>query len=75
MKTKWMEGKSAGCWRKEKNTEKNEREKYYQRDSATVEVERLRAKERWMNVEMSERDKKEGKELKDPDTTGSVRGV
>jgi hypothetical protein len=52
-----------------------EREKYYQRNGYASEVERLRAKERWMNVEMSERDKKEGKDLKDPDTTGSVRGV
>jgi hypothetical protein len=42
-------------------------------------VERLRAKERWMNVEQSERDKtqrskKEGKKSKNPDTTGSIRG-
>jgi hypothetical protein len=43
------------------------------------EVERLRAKGRWMNVELSERDKeeskKEGKEPKNPDTTGSMKGV
>jgi hypothetical protein len=37
------------CW----NTEKKEREKYYQRK----EVERLRAKGRWINVDLSERDK------------------
>jgi hypothetical protein len=43
--------------RKQKNTEK-EREKYYQRNEyASEEVERLRAKGRWMNVELSERDK------------------
>jgi hypothetical protein len=34
--------------RKEKNTEKKEREKYYQR---------IRAKRKWMNVELNERDK------------------
>jgi hypothetical protein len=47
------------CWReKKKNTEKKEREKYYQRNGhASEEVERLRAKGRWMNVELSERDK------------------
>ncbi|KAH0821370.1 hypothetical protein GEV33_001421 [Tenebrio molitor] len=44
--------------RKGKNTEKKEREKYYQRNGyASEEVERLRAKGRWMNVELSERDK------------------
>jgi hypothetical protein len=44
--------------RKEKNTEKKEREKYYQRNGyASEEVERLRAKGRWMNVELSEKDK------------------
>jgi hypothetical protein len=47
-----MEGKSAGY-----NTEKKEREKYYQRNGyASEEVERLRAKGR-RNVEVSERDK------------------
>jgi ATP-dependent protease ClpP protease subunit len=57
-----MEGKSAGCWRKEKNTEK-ERERNITRETGmpSEEVERLRAKERWMNAELSERDKKEGK--------------
>jgi hypothetical protein len=46
---------------------------------ASEEVERLRAKGRWMNVELSERDKdteiskKEGRESKNPDTTGSSR--
>jgi hypothetical protein len=43
-------------WReKKKNTEKKESEKYYQR--TREEVDRLRAKGRWMNVELSERDK------------------
>jgi DNA-binding PadR family transcriptional regulator len=42
--------------RKEKNTEK--RKKYYQRNEyASEEVERLRAKGRCMNVELSERAK------------------
>ncbi|KAH0808415.1 hypothetical protein GEV33_014377 [Tenebrio molitor] len=47
------------CWReKKKNTEKKEREKYYERNGyASEELERLRAKEKWMNVEPSERDK------------------
>jgi hypothetical protein len=50
------------CWReKKKNTEEKEREKYYQRNGyASEEVEGLRAKwmrARWMNVELSERDK------------------
>jgi hypothetical protein len=41
-------------------------------------MERLKAKGRWMNVELSERDKtqttkKEGRESKNPDTTGSMR--
>jgi hypothetical protein len=49
----------TGCWREEKkNTEKKERGKYYKRNGyASKEVERLRAKGRWMNVNMSERDK------------------
>jgi hypothetical protein len=47
------------CWReKRKNTEKKEREKYYQRYGFAIEkVERLRAKGRWMNAGLSERDK------------------
>ncbi|KAH0815591.1 hypothetical protein GEV33_007200 [Tenebrio molitor] len=48
------------CWRKKKtNTEKKKkREKYYQRNGyASEEVDRLRAKGRWMNVELSEREK------------------
>jgi hypothetical protein len=41
-----------------KNRDKKEREKYDQRNGyAREEVERLRAKGRWMNVELSERDK------------------
>jgi hypothetical protein len=46
------------CWRKKKKKQKKEREKYYQRNGyASEEVERLRTKGRWMNVELSERDK------------------
>ncbi|KAJ3626170.1 hypothetical protein MTP99_016687 [Tenebrio molitor] len=70
------------CWReKKKNTEKKEREKYYQSNGyANEEVQRLREKGRWMHVELSERtktqtSKKEGRESKNPDTTGSMRGV
>jgi hypothetical protein len=53
--------------RKEKERGEEEREKYYQRNGyASEEVKRLRAKGRWMNVELSERDKdtdkQEGKE-------------
>jgi hypothetical protein len=40
-----------------KNTEKKEREKYHQRNGYASEVERLTAQGRWMNVELSERDK------------------
>jgi hypothetical protein len=44
--------------KKRKNTEKKETEKYYQRiGCASEEVERLKAKGRWMNVELSERNK------------------
>jgi hypothetical protein len=46
--------------RKKKNMEKKEREKYsyYQRNGYTSEeVERLRAEGRWMNAQLSERDK------------------
>jgi hypothetical protein len=44
--------------RKGKNTEKKEREKYYQRNGyASEEVERSRVKGKWMNVELCERDK------------------
>jgi hypothetical protein len=58
-----------------------EREKYYQRNRyASEEVERLRAKRRWMNVELSERDKDTNKQerrerSKNPDTTGSTGGL
>jgi hypothetical protein len=47
------------CWKeRKKNREKKEREKYYQRNGyASEEVERLRAKGRLINVELSERDK------------------
>jgi hypothetical protein len=38
--------------------EKKEREKYYQRNgNASEPVKRFRAKKRWMNVDLSERDK------------------
>jgi hypothetical protein len=43
---------------RKKNTEKKETENYYQKKGyASGEVERLRAKGRWMKVELSERDK------------------
>jgi hypothetical protein len=47
------------CWREEKRkTEKKRREKYYQINGyASKEVERLRAKGRCVNVELSKRDK------------------
>jgi hypothetical protein len=61
LKTKQMEGKSAGYYRngEEKRKKQGEEgEKYYQRNGyASEEVERLKAKGRWMNVEPSERDK------------------
>jgi hypothetical protein len=69
------------CWKeKKKNTEK-ERYKYYQRNGyASEEVERLRTKGRWMNVELSERDKDIDKQerwerIKESTTTGSMRGA
>jgi hypothetical protein len=44
--------------RKEKEQGEEGRKKYYQRNGyASEEVERFRAKGRWMNVELSERDK------------------
>jgi hypothetical protein len=43
--------------------EKKVRKKFYQRNGyASEEVERLRAKGRWMNVELSERDKDTNKQ-------------
>jgi hypothetical protein len=71
------------CWREKKKTRRRrrEREKYYQRNGyASEEVGRLRAKGRWMNVELSERDKDTDMQEKrekpnNPDTTGSMRGV
>jgi hypothetical protein len=43
------------CWKeKKRNTEKKTREKYYQiNEYASEEVEKLRAKGRWVNVELS----------------------
>jgi hypothetical protein len=62
-----MQDTNAMLERKEKNTEKKEREKYYQRNGyANEEVERLRAKGRWLNVELSKGTKRQ---------TGSMRGV
>jgi hypothetical protein len=64
------------CWReKKKNTEKKEIEKYHQRNgNASEEVERLRAKERWMNaVSERDRDTESKRESKNPDTTESMR--
>jgi hypothetical protein len=45
-----------GMLERKKNTEKD-RKKCYQRNEYAIKVERLRAKGRWMNVELSERDK------------------
>jgi Zn/Cd-binding protein ZinT len=47
---------------KEHGRKKREREKYYQRNRYASEVERLRAKGRWMNVELSEKDKDTNKQ-------------
>jgi hypothetical protein len=49
--------------RLEKNKDKKGREKYYQRNgNASEEVERLSAKGRWMNAELSESDKDSDKQ-------------
>jgi hypothetical protein len=51
--------------RKKKNPEKKkrEREKYYQKNGyVSEEVERSRAKGRWMNVELSEKEKETDKQ-------------
>jgi hypothetical protein len=66
-----IEKKKTRRRRKERNTIR-ERNGY-----ASEEVERLRAKGRWKNVELSDRtktqiSKKERKELENPDTTGSM---
>jgi predicted TIM-barrel fold metal-dependent hydrolase len=46
------------CWReKKKNTEKEIEKSYRRNGYAREEVERLKAKGRWVNVELSERDK------------------
>jgi hypothetical protein len=51
--------------RLEKNKDKKGREKYYQRNgNASEEVERLSAKGRWMNAELSETDKDSDKQEK-----------
>jgi hypothetical protein len=69
-------------WReKKKNTEKKERQKYLsEKRMCQWRSGKIKSKRRWMNVELSERDKdtnkqKKGKESKNPDTTGSMRGV
>jgi hypothetical protein len=67
-----MERKNAGYQcnageKRKKHGEEGEREKYYQRNGyANEEVERLRAKGRWLNVELSKGIKRQ---------TGSMRGV
>jgi hypothetical protein len=51
------------CWIGKKKNKEQEREDYYQRSGyASEEVERLRVKGRWMNVELSERDKNADKQ-------------
>jgi hypothetical protein len=47
------------CWReKKKKRAEKERKKYCQRNRfGSEKMEKLRAKEKWMNVELSERDK------------------
>jgi hypothetical protein len=51
------------CWREKKKNKKKERENYYQRNGyANEEEERLRTKERWMNAELSERNKDRDKQ-------------
>jgi hypothetical protein len=66
---------------REKKTRRRRRERNTIREGyASEEVEISRAKGKWMNVQLSERDKntdrqEEGKESKSPDATGSIRGV
>jgi hypothetical protein len=61
-----------------KEREHGEEERNATNGYASEEVQRLRAAERWMNVELSERDKdttskKEGRGSKNPDRTGSMK--
>jgi hypothetical protein len=69
------------CCREKKKNKEKKREKYYRRNGyASEEVERLKAKGRWMNVELNERNKDTDKQerserSKNQGTTGSVRGV
>jgi predicted peptidase len=63
-----------------KEREHGEEERNATNGYASEEVQRLRAEGRWMNVELSERDKdtikqERRKESKNPDTTGSMRSV
>jgi hypothetical protein len=53
----WEECKIVTEYWRKKNTEKKERNEYVNK-----EVERLRAKGRWMNVELSERNKATNKQ-------------
>jgi hypothetical protein len=56
-----MDGREE-CWREKRRRRREKREKYHQRSGySSEEVERLKAKGRWMNVELSKRDK-EGRE-------------
>jgi hypothetical protein len=63
LKKKCIEGRGrilTECWREQKNTRRRRRERNTIRETgmyASEEVERPRAKGRWMNVELSERDK------------------
>jgi hypothetical protein len=51
------------CWREKKKNNKKERENYYQKNGyASEEVERLRTNGRWMNAELSERNKDRDKQ-------------
>jgi hypothetical protein len=59
-KMHWREEILTECWREQKNTRRRRRERNTVRETgmyASEEVERPRAKGRWMNVELSERDK------------------
>jgi hypothetical protein len=85
LKINWIEGKRVQdtnrILERKKNTEKKEREKYVLPKKRVYQcqwgVKRLRAKGRWMNMELSERGKDTDKQetRKNPDTTGSMRGV
>jgi hypothetical protein len=72
-----VQGSNGMLERKEKEHGEEDGEIPSEKRNASEEVERLRAKERWMNA-VSERDrdtesKKEGRESKNPDTTERMR--